>query len=125
MRIISFRRKNGSDAIGVMVDDTRLVDVSQRDATLPVKLRDVLAMPDGIDRLRKAAQGQQADFSFDEVSLLPVIPESNAIWALALNYKSHIEETGLTTSPDYPQIFLRTPASQVGHLQPIVAPPME
>ena len=125
MRIISFRRKDGRDAIGVMVDDKSFVDASQYDPALPARLRDLLAMPQGMERLRKAAQERAADLSFDDVQLLPVIPEPNAIWALALNYKSHIEETGLTTSPDYPQIFLRTASSQVGHLQPIVAPPME
>ncbi len=69
-----------------------------------------------------AAEGRDPDYRFDQVTLDPVIPDPHAIWALALNFKAHIEETGLTTSKDYPQIFMRMPCSQVGHLQPLWCP---
>ena len=49
-------------------------------------------------------------------------PEPHATWALALNYKLHIEETALTTSHVHPQIFLRMPICQVGHKMPLWAP---
>lgn len=45
------------------------------------------------------------------------------MWALALNFKTHIAETGLQTNHDYPHLFLRTAASYVGASEPIVAPP--
>ena len=35
-----------------------------------------------------------------EAIFLPVIPDPHATWALALNFKTHIEETGLTTSQE-------------------------
>ncbi|HUB94589.1 MAG TPA: fumarylacetoacetate hydrolase family protein, partial [Stellaceae bacterium] len=69
-----------------------------------------------------AAKGKAADLRFADVELDPVIPVPNAIWCLALNYRLHINETGLTTSSKFPQIFLRMPCAHVGHLQPIVCP---
>ena len=58
----------------------------------------------------------------EQIAFDPVIPEPHATWALALNYKLHIEETGLTTSKEYPQIFLRMPICQVGHKEALWAP---
>ena len=51
----------------------------------------------------------------DQAPVRPGDPRPQAIWALALNYTLHIEETGLTTSANYPQIFLRMPICLVGH----------
>lgn len=124
MRLISYR-SGGEPGVGVMTTDTDFIALSKVAPELPNRLVDILAMPDGIARIRKAVQGAQATLSFDDVELDPVIPEPHAIWALALNFKTHIAETGLTTSPDYPHIFLRVAAAHVGHLQPLKAPPVE
>lgn len=124
MRVISYRR-NRRDSVGVMVDDARFIDVPSADPTLPPSLRQILEMRDGLDRLRAVARGKQPQIAIDEVEFLPVIPAPHAIWALALNFKKHIEETGLTTSREYPQIFMRMPASVVGHRQPLLCPPAQ
>jgi 2-keto-4-pentenoate hydratase/2-oxohepta-3-ene-1,7-dioic acid hydratase in catechol pathway len=124
MRFISYRA-NGVTGVGVMTSDTEFVELSKVAPSLPNKLVDILSMPDGIEKVKNAVEGQAATSSFDQVDLDPVIPEPHAIWALALNFKSHIAETGLTTSPDHPHIFLRVAAAHVGHLQPILAPPVE
>lgn len=121
MRIISFRQ-DGAPGVGVMVDDTGFVDLRQAAPDLPNSLRAILAMGEGLDHARAAAAGRSADLTLDRVTLNPVIPDPQAIWALALNYKVHIEETKLTTSAEFPQIFLRMPSSQVGHDQPILCP---
>ena len=60
-----------------------------------------------------------------EVTQRPLLDHPNALWALALNFKSHIAETGLTTSREFPQVFLRTGASYVGHGEPLLCPPPE
>ena len=72
--------------------------------------------------MRKAVAGKSVDLSLNDIAFDPVIREPQATWALALNYKLHIEETGLTTSLEYPQIFLRMPICQVGHKAPLWAP---
>jgi 2-keto-4-pentenoate hydratase/2-oxohepta-3-ene-1,7-dioic acid hydratase in catechol pathway len=122
MRLISYRHQ-GRAGVGVMTDDNSFVALSKAAPDLPANLRLILALPDGLARARRAAAGKRGDMKLAEVTLDPVITDPNAIWALALNYQSHINETGLTTSPDYPQIFLRHAASQVGHDVKILCPP--
>jgi 2-keto-4-pentenoate hydratase/2-oxohepta-3-ene-1,7-dioic acid hydratase in catechol pathway len=78
-----------------------------------------------LDKVRATTEGKPADMSVSDVSFDPVIPAPHATWALALNYKLHIEETGLTTSTDYPQIFHRLPISQVGHGEELWAPDLK
>ena len=122
MRLISYRHQ-GRAGVGVMTDDTSFVALSKAAPDLPTNLRAILALPDGLARVRRAVAGKPADMKLAQVTLDPVIIDPNAIWALALNYQSHINETGLTTSPDYPQIFLRHAASQVGHEAKLLCPP--
>ena len=121
MRLISYEH-DGQEAVGVMVDETGFVALSGAAPELPHTMRGILEMADGIHRVQKAIPGRSADLGLSEVKMLPVIPRPNAIWALALNYKRHLKETGLTTSPDYPHLFLRQSASQVGHMQPLLCP---
>lgn len=124
MRLISYE-KDGQAGVGVMVDETGFVALSEAAPELPRTIRAILEMADGIELVKEAVVGRSADSDISEVMMLPVITRPNAIWALALNYKRHVKETGLTTSPDYPHLFLRIASSQVGHLQPIVCPPPE
>lgn len=79
----------------------------------------VIAFADGAsvkDRLAASAGGgapATGDFwPLEAVQLLAPVPEPGAIYCVALNYRSHIEETGLPT-PERPAIFLKTPASSV------------
>lgn len=122
MRLVSYRHQ-GAPGVGVMVDDAGFVALPKAAPDLPRGLRGILELGEaGLRRAREAAEGRAPDLRLDQVSLAPVIPEPHAIWCLALNFKLHIEETRLSTSPDHPQIFLRTPASQVGHNQPMFCP---
>lgn len=122
MRLISFRHNNEPD-VGVMVDDTGFVALSRVLPAAPKTLKGLLEQGElGLRRVTAAVKGRKADFKLDQVSLDPVIPDPQVIWALALNFKAHIEETGLETSKVHPHIFNRMPCSQVGHLQPILCP---
>jgi 2-keto-4-pentenoate hydratase/2-oxohepta-3-ene-1,7-dioic acid hydratase in catechol pathway len=85
-------------------------------------LRKILEIDPTLATVRAAAAGKSADLSLDDIQFDPVIREPHATWALALNYKLHIEETGLTTSQVYPQVFMRMPICQVGHKMPLWAP---
>lgn len=124
MRLISYI-KDAQPGVGVMVDDTQFAALASAAPDLPDNLRDILALPDGLENIRKLVAGRSGDLSINDVECQPLIPESNAFWALALNFKTHIEETGLTTSKENPHIFMRHAKAQVGHGQPILAPPTE
>jgi 2-keto-4-pentenoate hydratase/2-oxohepta-3-ene-1,7-dioic acid hydratase in catechol pathway len=122
MRLISYHSKS-EPGVGVMTDDTRFVALAKAAPDLPRMLKQILAQRDGLDRVRAAVRGRAADGDLNDVALDPVIPDPYVTWALALNFKRHIEETRLTTSTQYPHLFIRHPGSVVGHLQSLLCPP--
>ncbi len=125
MRLISYRH-DGQPGVGVMVDDDGFVDLSAAAPDLPATLRGIIERGDEcLAAARAAASNRPADLSLADVDLDPVIPQSNAVWALALNFGTHIAETGLATSESYPQVFLRMGASQVGHRRALLCPDPE
>ncbi len=121
MKVISYRHK-GTPGVGVVTGADGVLALAKAAPDLPGDLRRVLEADPTLARVRAATAGRAADLTFDDIEFDPVIREPHATWALALNYKLHIEETRLTTSPDYPQIFLRMPICQVGHRQKLWAP---
>jgi 2-keto-4-pentenoate hydratase/2-oxohepta-3-ene-1,7-dioic acid hydratase in catechol pathway len=122
MRLISYHTRDHA-GVGVMADEWRFVSLRQAAPALPSSLKAIIeAGPAALQAVAAAVKGREPDSRLDLVALDPVIPDPHAIWALALNFKAHIEETGLTTSKDYPQIFMRMPCSQVGHLEPLWCP---
>jgi len=124
MRIISYS-ENGAPRIGVVTGADAFVPVAEAAPTLPTSLRALIALPDGLARLRDAVGGKAGTRRLGDANLLPVIPDPPVTWALALNFKTHIEETGLTTSREFPHLFIRTPASLVGHNHALLCPPPE
>ena len=124
MRIISYE-EGGAARIGVVAGPESFVPAGALAPSLPGSLRALLAVPDGLARLEEAAAGKPGTRSLKEVRFLPVIPDPHVTWALALNFKKHIEETGLTTSKEFPHLFIRTPASLVGQNEPLLCPPPE
>ncbi len=124
MRIISYSA-NGTDHVGVMTSDSHFIALDEVAPQLPRTLRAILEMPDGLARVRDAAGGKTGTHALKDVKLLPLIANPHVTWALALNFKTHIEETGLTTSREFPHLFIRTPASMVGDGHPLLCPPPE
>jgi len=122
MKIIAYADGNAT-ALGVVTSPTHFVAVSDLAPELPSDLIALLELEDGLTRLHEAVQGVQGDRALASVRLKPFLNRPNAMWALALNFRSHVAETGLQTNADYPHLFLRTPASYVGSGEPIVAPP--
>lgn len=65
---------------------------------------------------------QPSTLKFDQLSLLPVVPNPGKILCIGLNYAEHVRETGKTVT-ESPVIFMRLNDSQVAHGQDIVRPP--
>ncbi|WP_265920013.1 fumarylacetoacetate hydrolase family protein [Cupriavidus nantongensis] len=122
MKIIAYADGNAT-ALGVVTSPTHFVAVAEIAPELPSSLIAILESEHGLARLRDAAAGAVGQRALDSVRLKPFLERPNAMWALALNFKSHLAETGLQTNGDYPHLFLRTPASYVGAGEAIVAPP--
>ena len=124
MRVVSYRH-NGAPGVAVVTDDEGIVPLREVAPDLPDTLRGIIAVDPSLERVRAAVKGKGARLSLDEIIFDPPIPVPHAIWALALNYTLHIQETGLTTSTEHPQIFMRMPLSQVGHRENLWAPPVD
>ncbi|KAA1003723.1 fumarylacetoacetate hydrolase family protein [Paraburkholderia panacisoli] len=122
MKIIAYS-DGGGIALGIVTSPTHFVAVSDLAQDLPSSLISILEQEDGLTRLQLAAEGRQGDRALADVTLKPFLERPNAMWALALNFKSHIAETGLQTSKEFPHLFMRTAASYVGAGEPILAPP--
>ena len=121
MKVLSYSHR-GRHGVGVVAGNTGVIALANAAPELPHDLRQILQIDPTLARVRAAAAGKSADLSLDDIAFDPVIREPHATWALALNYKLHIEETGLTTSQTYPQIFMRMPICQVGHKEALWAP---
>ena len=122
MRIISYL-DGGTPSLGVLTSDTTFAAVHELDSKLPRTLDALLAKKKGLAKLADAAKGATGKHKLADAKLAMLLQQPHAFWALALNFKTHIQETGLTTSDVHPQIFLRVPWSFVPPNAPLVAPP--
>jgi 2-keto-4-pentenoate hydratase/2-oxohepta-3-ene-1,7-dioic acid hydratase in catechol pathway len=122
MRIISYL-DDGTPSLGVLTSDTTFAAVHELDSKLPRTLDALLAKKKGLAKLADAAKGANGKHKLADAELAMLLQQPHAFWALALNFKNHIQETGLTTSDKFPQIFLRVPWSFVPPNAPLVAPP--
>lgn len=118
MKLISFewqgrRRFGGVRGEGV-VD---LTDCHQGVSTLKQ-----LITSDLLGSARDAIEVGARLAAFDEVTLLPVIPDPGKIVLVGGNYREHREEMARKDAPAYPMLFTRFPDCQVGHRAPLVAP---
>ena len=114
MRLVSFRHADASK-FGVFVDGG-IVDLSARWPSL----RDAIAAK-GLADVAAATRNAAADFSLDEVELLPVIPNPDKILCVGLNYASHVGEVGRAL-PTVPSIFSRLHNTLVPHGGNIIRP---
>jgi len=114
MRLVSFRHADTSK-FGVFVDGG-IVDLSARWPSL----RDAIAAK-GLADIAAATRNAPADFSLDEVELLPAIPNPDKILCVGLNYASHVGEVGRAL-PTVPSIFSRLHNTLVPHGGDIVRP---
>ena len=119
MKLLSFVSPTRA-SFGV-VDGDRVIDMGVR---LGASCPDLLsALQSGaLERIGRLAAGAPADYRVDEIGYLPLLPNPGKIVCVGLNYLAHRTEGGHKPTSPAPVIFLRVPASQVGHGQPIVCP---
>lgn len=115
MRLVSFLRPDGTMSYGT-TDGLRLRDAGAVLSAQYADLRAVLTAG-----ASDALAGCGPDLAVAEVTLLPPVTNPDKILCVGLNYMAHITETG-RAKPDYPSIFVRHPASLVGHGTALVRP---
>jgi len=118
MRLVSFRVAGGENW-GV-VKNGGIVGMRRRaDGAWP-SLRAALAAG-ALEEVRRAAASAAPDVRLEQIELLPPVPEPEKIICVGLNYAAHVRETG-RPAPEHPPLFVRFPASLVGHGQSLVRP---
>ncbi|VVD97636.1 fumarylacetoacetate hydrolase family protein [Pandoraea terrigena] len=119
MKLVSFSTSHGP-SFGVVRDNT-IFDLGKR---LDGRFADLKALiaADAFAEAAQAIEGAQGDHVLSDVTLLPVIPNPEQIFCVGLNYAEHVKETQREVT-EQPTIFMRLPASQVGHGQPMLRPP--
>lgn len=120
MRVISYTH-NGTDGLGVMVDDKGFVALSGASADLPTTMMGLLNVDDWQTKIAVAVDGKDADLSIDDVQLLPLISDTPVIWCVGVNYKEHQDETGRGAQEE-PMFFIRTNHGLIGAYDPIIRP---
>ena len=120
MRVISYTH-NGTDGLGVMVDDKGFVALSGASADLPTTMMGLLNVDDWQTKIAVAVDGKDADLSIDDVQLLPLISDTPVIWCVGVNYKDHQDETGRGAQEE-PMFFIRTNHGLIGAYDPIIRP---
>jgi 2-keto-4-pentenoate hydratase/2-oxohepta-3-ene-1,7-dioic acid hydratase in catechol pathway len=119
MRLVSFTAE-GQAGFGA-VTDAGIIDLTRRFGHRGITGLRTLLAADALGDARDAVAGARADVALDAVAFAPVIPDPDKIICIGLNYRDHVAETGRTVT-EKPALFARFAASQVGHLQPLVAP---
>ena len=118
MRLASFTAQT-RPSYGMVVDGG-IVDLGMRLGDRYPDLRSVLAAG-AIEDAANIAEQRAPDLGLDEVIWLPTIPNPDKIFCAGVNYKSHLDESGLV-GKSHPVLFPRYAATQVAHLQPLICP---
>ncbi|MCP4300443.1 MAG: fumarylacetoacetate hydrolase family protein [Gammaproteobacteria bacterium] len=116
MRLVSFEL-DGQLSYG-LADGSRVREASFEFRQRFRDLRAVIAAGAGNELSENVGD---TNHSASDVRFVPVIPNPDKILCVGVNYRPHIEEMGRQI-PDYPVVFIRFPASMVGHDEPILRP---
>lgn len=115
MKLVSFVTA-GRDGCGVIIDGSRVADLSQRWPSLR------LALPHVYSGEVAAAVERAPSLSLDAVRLTIPVPDADKIICAGLNFRSHAKEGGLADAPAHPSIFIRSLGTFVAHEEPLLKP---
>lgn len=112
MKLVTYSH-NGNTSIG-RVDGDQIIDLF----ALAPDMRALFAIDNWQD---KAANASGDGIAIDDVTLHSPVQNPSKILAIGLNYKDHIEETGLDT-PEFPMFFNKQASAVNGPYDPIHMP---
>jgi 2-keto-4-pentenoate hydratase/2-oxohepta-3-ene-1,7-dioic acid hydratase in catechol pathway len=110
--------KDGKPSYGMVLDEG-IADIGMARQERYPTLKDLIGTGDTLSFL--FGQNARPNLAFEQVQFLPVIPNSDAIFCVGLNYADHARETGRPL-PEYPSTFLKLNRSLVGHREQLLRP---
>jgi 2-keto-4-pentenoate hydratase/2-oxohepta-3-ene-1,7-dioic acid hydratase in catechol pathway len=123
MKLASFTRPDGNPAVGKLIDDDKIMDLTgaipHGSGISPIR---ALLMSTG-GRPGEIVAGPDADvFPLAEIQLLPVVPDPGKLIAAPVNYVDHQEEMNEAYHIDSLGIFLKATSSVLAHRGTIQLP---
>lgn len=121
MKLASIETATGA-TIAVRGDDASMIDLRHFGLDLPLDMRDLLELgPAALESIAGRTKTVRDRLDPMSVRYAPLVRQPHAVWCVALNYPTHVEE-GSWERPSEPPLFLRVAASLCGHEEPIILP---
>ena len=121
MRFVTFQSATGTPEVGLL-DGDHVTPLRSLAADAPSDMIGVISRGEALSSvLAGRSDGAGERLALAEVSLCPPILRPGKILCFGLNYADHAAEGG-NKVPDYPAVFMRTPASLVAPGGPVVRP---
>lgn len=118
MRLVTFEH-DGREKFGPLIGD-EVVDISALSGLPSSLLATLEAGEQGFEAIRGAVEAAPR-IPLSQIAFLPPVPRPGKIICLGLNYAAHAAEGG-RDKPDYPNFFMRSATSLVGHGAPMRRP---
>jgi 2-keto-4-pentenoate hydratase/2-oxohepta-3-ene-1,7-dioic acid hydratase in catechol pathway len=123
MRLLSFAVGDYLSFGAVTAEGDRIVDLG-RLLGEPFSTLGAVLRGGGLHRAVSLGASSKATIALEEIRYLPTIPDPEKIICIGINYGNrNAEYKDGEKPPEYPSVFMRTPGSLVGHLEPIWSPP--
>lgn len=117
MKILSFSHNN-QHSYGI-ISEKGVIDAGIHLRNHYPTLKSLLSEDPELNVLRNLVN-QDADYSIDEISFLPVIENPDKILCVGMNYAAKRQE--FDQHDPAPTLFVRFADSQTGHLRPVIKP---
>lgn len=118
MRLVTFEYQ-GRERLGAL-ENGEVIDISEVSGA-PRSVLEVIAAGDAGPAVVAGAVSRAPRLALDDIRFLPVIPRPGKIICLGLNYAAHAAEGG-REKPDYPNFFMRSATSLIGHRENMIRP---
>lgn len=121
MKFLTFEYDGKTSFGAVTGDGSGIVDLGARMSDTPGFLE--LLRAGGLDKAKDMAAGQSGDVALADIEYRRPVLYPEKIICVGINYANRSEEYADRPKLTYPNIFMRTPGSLVGHGQAIQRPP--
>ncbi len=118
MRLVTFEH-DGREKFGPLIGD-EVADISALSGAPSSLLATLQAGEQGFEAISSALEAAPR-IPLSQIAFLPPVPRPGKIICLGLNYAAHAAEGG-REKPDYPNFFMRSATSLVGHGAPMRRP---
>lgn len=120
MKLATLLTDKGPRVVGVALDG-RFVDLCAIDTKLPVTMREILTVPEGMAAAAHALATGMTKGPFVTGKLQAPVGNPDKVFCIGLNYRDHAIETN-SPIPSEPVVFSKFSQAVIGPEQPVILP---